>query len=96
MLTRIPGVELVEMKEADWCCGGAGSYNMSEPEMSDRIIARKTKHVAETSADVLVTACPACVIQLARGVREAGLDMQVKHLSEVMEEAYLPPVDAGD
>ena len=41
MLRRIPGLELVEMREGDWCCGGAGSYNLSNPDMSEKILARK-------------------------------------------------------
>ena len=89
MLKRIPGIEFVEMTESDWCCGGAGSYNLSNPDLSADIVARKMGHVEATGADTLVTACPACVIQLAHGAREAGLNVKVRHLTEVLEEAHL-------
>jgi len=89
MVKRLPGVEYVELPEADWCCGGAGSYNLTNPELSRQILDRKMGHVASTHADVLVTSCPACVIQLSYGVRRAGLDMRVRHLCQVLAEAHL-------
>jgi glycolate oxidase iron-sulfur subunit len=96
LLKRIPGVEYVELPEADWCCGGAGSFNLANPELSRSILDRKMAHVASTKADVLVTACPACVIQLSHGVRRAGLPIQVRHLCEVLAEAHLPTGNAAD
>jgi glycolate oxidase iron-sulfur subunit len=90
LLKRIPGVEYVELPEADWCCGGAGSYNLSNPELSGEILRRKVENVVATGADTLVTSCPACVIQLASGIREAGLDLQVRHLCDFLAEAHLP------
>ncbi|MBM3497562.1 MAG: (Fe-S)-binding protein [Armatimonadetes bacterium] len=94
LLKRIPGVEHIELPEADWCCGGAGSYNLSNPDLSRKVLARKVENVRETGADTLITSCPACVIQLASGMREAGLDIQVRHLCDFLAEAHLPPDDA--
>jgi len=92
LLKRIPGVEYVELPEADWCCGGAGSYNLTNPDLSRRILARKIEHIRETGADTLITSCPACVIQLASGIRKTGLNVQVRHLCEFLAEACLEPV----
>jgi glycolate oxidase iron-sulfur subunit len=89
LLQRIPGVEYVELREADWCCGGAGSFNLANPELSGQILDRKMRNVHQTHAHVLVTSCPACVIQLAYGVRRSGLDMPVRHLCELLAEAHL-------
>ncbi|MDO8690740.1 MAG: (Fe-S)-binding protein [Dehalococcoidia bacterium] len=86
-LQSIPGLELIEMEEADWCCGGAGSYSVTHPELSQRILDRKMENAARTGAEVLVTSCPACMLQLSFGVRRHGLPMRVLHLSQVMRMA---------
>ena len=83
-LQSIPGLELIEMEEADWCCGGAGLYSVTHPELSQRILDRKMENAARTGAEVLVTSCPACIVQLSDGVRRHGLRMRVLHLSQVM------------
>jgi len=90
MLQRIPGVEYVELPEADWCCGGAGSFNLTNPELSRMILKRKIENVRETRAEMLLTSCPACVIQLSSGVREVGLRVQVEHLCEFLARAHVP------
>ncbi|MGQ9731631.1 MAG: (Fe-S)-binding protein [Candidatus Zipacnadales bacterium] len=88
LLQRIPGLEFVELREADWCCGGAGSYNLTNPELSKKILQRKINNVRATDADTLITSCPACVIQLTAGIREAKLEVEVRHLCDFLEEAY--------
>lgn len=87
LLADVAGVELRELTEADWCCGGAGSYNLAHPELSLQILDRKLDRVAETGADILTTACPACVIQLAYGQRLRGSEQPVQHLAEVLADA---------
>ncbi len=84
MLKAIPGVEFREMPEADWCCGGAGSYALTHYDLSMKVLDRKMKNVASTNADFLVTSCPACMIQLSYGVRKHGLNIRVCHISEVV------------
>jgi len=88
LLRAIPGVELVEMPEADWCCGSAGIYNVVQPELSAAILARKMPHVEATEADIVATANPGCMIQLRAGVRDAGLPMRVMHLVELLDWGY--------
>ena len=84
LLRAIPGLEFREMPEADWCCGGAGSYSLSHYDLSMRILDRKMNNLAKTGADLLVTACPSCILQLSYGVRRAGLKVEVKHISELL------------
>jgi glycolate oxidase iron-sulfur subunit len=88
LLRAIPGVELVKMAEADWCCGSAGIYNVVQPELSAAILARKMPHVEATAADIVATANPGCIIQLRAGVRDAGLPMRVMHVVELLDWAY--------
>ena len=78
------GYELVEMKEADRCCGMAGSYSLSYPAISRRMLERKLDYLEATSADVVVTACPGCVMQLQGGLAKRQSPMKVKHIAEVL------------
>jgi len=84
LLAAIPGVEFREMAEADWCCGGAGSYALSHYELSLQVLDRKIDNVEKTGATHLATSCPACIIHLAYGVRRRGLPVRVCHLSELL------------
>ncbi len=88
LLRMIPGLELVEMAEADWCCGNAGSHALTDPQGSGEILDRKMAHVAATGAQVVASGCPGCQIQLWRGVRRAGLPVHVLHPIELLELAY--------
>ncbi len=90
VIRRIPGVELREMKESNWCCGMAGSFALKELEASRRLLERKLAHVRATGADALVTANPGCHLQLAWGIREMGLKQPVLHIVELLGQA-LPP-----
>jgi len=84
LLKALPGVEYRELPEADWCCGGAGSYALSHYELSRQVLDRKIDNVEKTGAGVLATSCPACIIHLAYGVRLRGLPVRVCHLSELL------------
>ncbi len=84
ILRALPNVEFRDMPEADWCCGGAGSYALSHYELSRQVLDRKMENAASTGADLLVTSCPACIVHLAYGLRLRGLPMRVCHLSELI------------
>lgn len=84
ILKALPGIEYRELPEADWCCGGAGSYALSHYELSRQVLERKMDNVAKTGAQLLVTSCPACIIQLSYGVRMRKLPVKVCHISEVI------------
>lgn len=84
ILRSLPGVEYRELPEADWCCGGAGSYALSHYDLSMQVLNRKMDHVEKTGADMLVTSCPACIIQLSYGTRLRNLPVRVCHISEVI------------
>ncbi|MFQ5996993.1 MAG: (Fe-S)-binding protein [Dehalococcoidales bacterium] len=88
ILKSIPGVEFVELGEADMCCGAAGSYAFKNYDLSMQVLARKMSHVAQTGADILVTCCPACVMQLACGVRQQKMPLPVAEIVELLDQAY--------
>lgn len=88
LLQAIPGLKLVEMREPALCCGSAGIYNLTQPEMSRRLLRRKVEHLLETQAEVVVSANPGCILQLQAGLRAAGSSMRVLHLVDLLDEAY--------
>ena len=77
------------MRMADGCCGSAGIYNISENEMAMQILAHKMEHVNATEANIIATANPGCMLQLAAGVRLHGAGQRrVMHVVEVLDESY--------
>jgi glycolate oxidase iron-sulfur subunit len=87
LVRSIPNLDLVEMERADSCCGGAGSYCFRHPDMASRILAEKMTALKQTGASVLATACPACMLQLSAGIRQFGLDVDVRHPVELLAES---------
>jgi glycolate oxidase iron-sulfur subunit len=88
LLNSIPGLELVELAEADRCCGSAGIYNLTHPEMSARILADKIANIARSGAEVVATGNPGCLMQIRQGLREKGLAIEAVHPIELLDRAY--------
>jgi glycolate oxidase iron-sulfur subunit len=88
LIRSLPGVEWVEMRHADICCGAAGLYSTLEPKMSQRILQEKLDDLAATGADVVAVANPGCQMQLQAGLRARGSAMRVEHVSETLIRAY--------
>lgn len=88
VLESIPDLELVELPEAEWCCGSAGVYNITQPEMAMRLLDRKMANVAQTGAHIVATANPGCAVQLQHGLRRRGLEGQIVHPVSLLAQAY--------
>ena len=88
VLRAIPGLELVELPESNWCCGSAGIYNITQPEMSKKLLDRKLAHLARTGATVVTSANPGCSVQLEAGLRQAGNPVRVVHPISLLAEAF--------
>jgi glycolate oxidase iron-sulfur subunit len=88
LLRSLPGVQFVEMPHADICCGSAGLYAALEPEMSARILDEKMEGLLSVEPELVVTANPGCQMQLQAGMRSRGRKIPVKHLAELLAEAY--------
>jgi glycolate oxidase iron-sulfur subunit len=88
LLAAIPGLELIELKEADICCGSAGVYNIVHNEMSDHLLESKMRRISETGAELVLTANPGCLLQLRAGVKRQGNQQRVMHVIELLDEAY--------
>jgi glycolate oxidase iron-sulfur subunit len=87
LLKSIPGMTFKELPEADWCCGAAGSYTFLHHQEAVGVLDRKMGNVEKTGATILTTECPACMMHLAYGVRRRGLPVQVRHLSQILDQA---------
>ncbi|HUI41560.1 MAG TPA: (Fe-S)-binding protein [Terriglobia bacterium] len=91
LIAAVPGVNFVELKETEICCGSAGIYNVAHNEMAERLLANKMQRIDETGASTILTANPGCMLQLRAGVAASdngGRKRRVMHLVEFLDEAY--------
>jgi glycolate oxidase iron-sulfur subunit len=88
ILKLIDGLEYVEMSEADWCCGSAGSQLITHYETSLQVLDRKMDNLIATRAQVVASGCPGCQMQLNTGIKRRGMDMRVVHPITLLNEAY--------
>jgi glycolate oxidase iron-sulfur subunit len=84
LLASIPGLRLVELPEADLCCGSAGSYNLTEPEMAAELGRRKADNILVTGADYVVLSNPGCELQIAAALRRRAAKTKVIHLADFL------------
>ncbi|WP_437204908.1 (Fe-S)-binding protein [Planctomicrobium sp. SH664] len=89
LLQSIPGLTLVPLTESEICCGAAGSYNLTEPEMSDRLGERKLHNLLQTDPQVVVSANAGCTLQIQALLKQAGRsDIEVLHPMELLSRSY--------
>ena len=88
LLRIIPGLQLVELRQPDRCCGSAGVYNIVHYETADQVLDAKMADIAATGASVIVASNTGCHMQLVAGVRRAGLDARVMHVVELLDMSY--------
>ncbi len=89
ILQSIPGLEVVDLPHADQCCGSGGVYNLTQPEMSWRLLEEKMRYVAETKAEIIAVSNTGCMMQLQAGLRRFGpKKTQMAHVVELLDEAY--------
>lgn len=88
LLRRLPGVEFVEMEEADSCCGCAGSFSFEHYPLARRINQRKLGHLRASGAQVLATGCPACIMHFRDGLAQEEDAVQVLHPVQLLDLAY--------
>ena len=88
ILKAIPGLNLVELDESDTCCGSAGIYNITQPEMARQLLDRKIANIKATGASIIATGNPGCLAWIQQGAKEAGLKLRICHPVELLAEAY--------
>ncbi len=90
LLAMIPGVELLPLEESELCCGAAGTYNLTQPEMSERLGRRKLDRIEATGAEAVAVGNVGCILQIARQVKERGCPIEVAHPVDLLDRAYGP------
>ena len=86
LLRAIDGVTLVEIADAERCCGSAGIYNLTHPEISAELQRQKVARILEARPDLVVSANPGCILQLAAGLERAGSKVPVVHLARFLDD----------
>ena len=87
LVKAIAGKDFIELPESDVCCGSAGTYNLTEPAMAQRLQARKIEHILKTGARMVVTSNPGCILQIRAGLRKAGAQVEVCHIADFLDRA---------
>ncbi len=93
LLAMIPELKLVPLAESDICCGAAGSYNLTEGEMADRLGRRKIENILDTKADVVISGNAGCTLQMLSQLRDAGHPLPVLHPMELLDWSYRGGLD---
>ena len=88
MLWAISDLKFAVLNGSDVCCGGAGVYNLLEPQLSQEVLNEKLRHIVESGAEVVATGNPGCHMQIAAGAKLAGLPLRVCHPVELLDESY--------
>ena len=88
LLAALPGVELVDLPDADHCCGSAGVYNLTHPEMAEAQLEHKLDAVRRVDPEVVVASNPGCLLHMARGAEARGMKARMVHLVEVLGRAW--------
>ena len=88
LLASIPGLELVELHESDFCCGSAGTYNLTERELAGRLRTRKINAIVDSRADVIAAANPGCLLQIRSGTILRGLPVEIEHPIDLLARAH--------
>ncbi|MDA0658580.1 MAG: heterodisulfide reductase-related iron-sulfur binding cluster [Planctomycetota bacterium] len=88
ILQQIPQLEWTPLTESEVCCGAAGTYNLTEPEMADRLGKRKLGHIASTKANIVVTANAGCLLQMARHARQQNAGLRFFHPMDLLDLSY--------
>jgi glycolate oxidase iron-sulfur subunit len=87
LLGRIKSTQVVEMQDPSACCGSAGIYNVTHPTMANKRLGRKLETIEASGASVVVTNGPGCLLQLRAAVQDRKTDVQIKHISQLVQEA---------
>lgn len=85
-LQKVAGKHFKELPESDWCCGGAGAYAFTQPELSKRVLERKLRNIASVQAGTVVVGATSCLAQIGAGLREAYPSARAVHFSVFVDE----------
>lgn len=88
LLKSLPGVDFLEMPDADRCCGSAGSFTITHHSLSMKVLDKKTNNIQKVEPDYVATCCPTCTMQLSYGLKKAGSGIKVLHPVQLLAQTY--------
>jgi len=88
LLNMVPGIQMVPLSESDMCCGSAGIYNMTQPEMARKLLDRKVGNILQTNAEIVAMGNPGCMAWIDTGLRERGAAVEVLHVMEILDACF--------
>jgi glycolate oxidase iron-sulfur subunit len=89
VLRGLPGLSLIELRDAERCCGFGGVMRATHPLLSQQIGKVKAQDIIASGATVVATGCPGCMLQISDSLRRAGSDIEVLHTVQVVERALV-------
>ncbi len=88
LLRQIPALQLVDLKEPDWCCGSAGTFMFTQKEMALKLLDRKLEAIGDSGAEIVATGNPGCLLWIEWGLQRAGSAVKCLHPIELLDMAY--------
>ncbi len=97
LLRTVQGLEIVELEDAEVCCGFGGTFCVKYPDISNVMVAKKTKKIAATKADLLLAGDMGCLMNMAGKLKREGASLKVRHVAEILAgETIAPPIAEGE
>lgn len=88
LIKAIPGIDFVELRDSDRCCGSGGIYNITHPDIADQMLEEKVQNIEATKAEIVVSANPGCMMQVGQGLQRTGSKVRIVHVVELLDQAY--------
>jgi len=86
VLRKLAGEHFLELPESDWCCGGAGAFAFTQPDLSKTVLDRKLRNIASVQADTVIVGATSCLAQIGSGLRKAYPSARAVHYSVFLDE----------
>jgi L-lactate dehydrogenase complex protein LldE len=96
LLKSVAGVTLREMTDAEVCCGFGGTFCVKYPDISNKMLEKKVKHIAATGADTLIAGDLGCLMNMAGKLKREGSSIKVRHIAEVLAGDMTTPAIAEE
>ncbi len=96
LLSMIPGLELRDLPETEICCGSAGTYNLDQPAMAQRLLRRKLDNILSTGARIVLASNAGCLLQIGREIRQRRLPIAVMHPMDLLDLSFRGLQPQGD
>ena len=87
LLASVPGLKMVPLPESDMCCGAAGTYNLTQPEMATQLAERKLKNIAATHAPTCATGNVGCAMHIQSQAHARNQKVRVVHPVQILHRA---------